>query len=73
MAGSSQNWPFILKDLRAQAGLSERAAAEKAGIARSTLRKMEAGGFIIMVEKLECLLDIYGYDLEAVLRTKFED
>lgn len=68
MAMASQDWPFVLKDLRKQSGLSERDAAVKAGIARSTLRKLEAGGHEIVVSKLEKVLDIYGYDLEAVYR-----
>ncbi|WP_321797387.1 helix-turn-helix transcriptional regulator [Caballeronia sp. J97] len=59
----------MLKDARRVAGLSQKELAERAGIARTTLARMEtlARGDM-SVSALVRLLEAAGYDLRAVKR-----
>ncbi|SAK53514.1 XRE family transcriptional regulator [Caballeronia temeraria] len=59
----------MLKDARRAAGLSQKELAERAGVARTTLARMEtlARGDM-SVSALVRLLEAAGYDLRAVKR-----
>lgn len=59
----------MLKDARRDAGLSQKELAERAGVARTTLARMEtlARGDM-SVSALARLLEAAGYDLHVVKR-----
>lgn len=59
----------MLKDARRDAGLSQKELAERAGVARTTLARMEtlARGDM-SVSALARLLEAAGYDLRVVKR-----
>jgi transcriptional regulator with XRE-family HTH domain len=59
----------MLKKARLQAGLSQREMAERAGVARTTVTRMEtAAKGDMSVSALVRLLDGAGYDLKIVLQ-----
>lgn len=62
-------WCQMLKALREEAGLSQRALAAKAGICRSTLRRFEVGLATGDLPILERILDALGYELDVVVKT----
>jgi transcriptional regulator with XRE-family HTH domain len=49
-----------VKDLRAQAGLSTRAAASQAGLSSAKLNRIELGNRMITLEDMVALLVVYG-------------
>jgi ribosome-binding protein aMBF1 (putative translation factor) len=63
-------WGEIVRSIRIEQGLSQRQLAELSGVNRNVLRRLENEGGSSTVEVLERLLEIVGYDLEAICITK---
>jgi transcriptional regulator with XRE-family HTH domain len=59
-------WCNLVRELRAERGLSQRQAAIAASINRSTLRRLERCRASPKISVLERLLTLYGYELDAV-------
>ena len=59
-------WGFLIRSLREEQHVSQRALAEKTKISRSTLRKIEAGESTGDIAVVETLLAYLGYELEAI-------
>lgn len=60
------NWGRLIKELRAETGISQRKLASKSSVSRSTLARLERGsthGFVTDVEKLLAAL---GYELDVM-------
>src|SRR6266508_2982159 len=54
-----------VRDLRASAGLSERAAARKLGTSQTQLRRMEDPRYLPSLRSLARLATVYGYELKV--------
>lgn len=66
-------WGDLIKELREEQGFTQRQLATRAGVNRTTLRRIEnkqARGDIDVIEKL---LDFLGYELEAIHRDALEE
>lgn len=61
-------WGKLIRDLREEMSLSQRALADRVPVNRKTLRALERGETAGDVPMLEKLLDFFGYDLEAIKR-----
>lgn len=57
----------LLREARAQAGLSQRALAERAGVAQSEIARIESGRQDPSFTRLEQLLRAAGYDMKVGL------
>lgn len=57
----------VLREARAQAGLSQRALAARAGIAQSEIARIESGKQDPSFERLSRLVRGAGFDLKVVL------
>jgi len=57
----------VLREARAEAGLSQRALAERAGVAQSEIARIETGRQDPSFTRLEQLLRAAGYDLRLEL------
>ena len=55
---------LVLKKLREDAGLSQRALAEQLGLQQPAVARWEAGGVRIPVNRIEELLNHFGYGIE---------
>lgn len=63
------DWGKIIKECRKEAGLSQEDAANAAGLSPTWLGSLERGNQRNpTVTNLERILDVYGYDLEAIQR-----
>lgn len=58
----------LLREARARAGLSQRALAERAGVAQSEIARIENGRQEPGFARLEHLLRAAGYDMKIELR-----
>lgn len=66
MKNTVPEWPAeIVKELRIDAGLTQRQLSTKAGLHENTVGKMERGEYCT-ISSLEALLDALGYELEVV-------
>jgi len=63
-----QFWANLVKELRLSNRLSQRQLSEQADVPRNTLRRIETGKTVPDVVALERILDVMGYDLDAILR-----
>lgn len=63
-----QFWANLVKELRLSSGLSQRQLSEKSDVPRNTLRRIESGKTVPDVVALERILDVMGYDLDAIMR-----
>lgn len=63
-----QFWANLVKELRLHSGLSQRQLSEASGVPRNTLRRIETAKTVPDVVALESILDVMGYDLDAILR-----
>lgn len=61
-------WGQLIKSLREERGISQRALSAETDINRSTLRNIENGSLIADIDVMEKLLGFFGYDLEAIYR-----
>lgn len=69
MAEEEQNfWGRLIANLREEQGISQRTLAEKTGVYRSTLRRIEEGATSADMRTMEKLLSYLGYELEALER-----
>jgi len=57
----------LIREARAQARLSQRALAERAGVAQSEISRIESGRQDPSLTRLEQLLRAAGYDLKVEL------
>jgi transcriptional regulator with XRE-family HTH domain len=69
---TSLDWPKLLKDLRKEAGLSQRELADMTGLPQRTLAEYESmiNNRHLSIYRVEKILDCLGYDLDACLRDK---
>ena len=69
---TSLDWPKLLKDLRKEAGLSQRELADLTGLPQRTLAEYESmiTNRHLSIYRVEKILDCLGYDLDACLRDK---
>lgn len=61
-------WAILVKELRLANGLSQRQLSESSNVPRNTLRRIETGKTVPDVVALERILDVMGYDLDAIQR-----
>lgn len=66
-------WGKLIRQLRAEHGVSEREISKRSHVARTTVRKIEAGTGRPTVPQIEALLGVFGYELDAFPRHKEED
>jgi len=66
------DWPKLLRDLRKEAGLSQRELADLTGLPQRTLAEYESmiNNRHLSIYRVEKILDCLGYDLDACLRDK---
>ena len=66
------DWPKLLKDLRKEAGLSQRELSDMTGLPQRTLAEYESmiNNRHLSIYRVEKILDCLGYDLDACLRDK---
>ena len=63
------NWGKIIRECREESGMSQEEAANAAGLSLTWLGSVERGKKRNpTVLRLERILDVYGYDLEAIQR-----
>ena len=64
------DWPKLLRDLRKEAGLSQRELADLTGLPQRTLAEYESmiNNRHLSIYRVEKILDCLGYDLDACLR-----
>jgi len=69
---TSLDWPKLLRDLRKEAGLSQRELADLTGLPQRTLAEYESmiNNRHLSIYRVEKILDCLGYDLDACLRDK---
>ena len=60
------DWSALLRDLRLERGLSQRALCREAKINRSTLRRMENGETSIDLPTFEAVLSALGHELDVL-------
>ena len=65
-AVSRSFWGNLIRQLRNDAGLTQRRLAQTARVNRSTLRAIEAGNVAGDITVIERLLAVFGYELEAL-------
>lgn len=59
-------WGKLIRDLRAEQGLSKRKLALESGVNRSTLRRLEDGKTTGPINVIEDILAVLGYELDAI-------
>lgn len=66
------DWPKLLKDLRNEAGLSQRELAEQADLPQRTLSEYESmvSNRHLSIYRVEKILNSLGYELDAFLKDK---
>lgn len=64
-AEAAKRWGELLRQLREEAGMSQRCACRESGVNRSTLRTIELGQGLLSIDHIECLLAAYGFELEV--------
>lgn len=62
-----RQWGKIVRDIREERGISQRALADLAQVNRSSLRRIEEGKTDGQMETVERILGVLGYELEAHL------
>tara|TARA_R110000744_G_scaffold220483_4_gene339310 strand:+ start:7075 stop:7287 length:213 start_codon:yes stop_codon:yes gene_type:complete len=69
---TSLDWPKLLRDLRKEAGLSQRELSDITGLPQRTLAEYESmiNNRHLSIYRVEKILDCLGYDLDACLRDK---
>ena len=66
-------WGDLIKELREEQGLTQRQLATRAGVNRTTLRRIESKRARGDIDVIETLLDFLGYELEAIHRDAVEE
>ncbi len=56
----------VVKKLRKEAGISQKELAEYSGVGLALVRKIEQGGSTMQVDKVNQILSLFNYTLEAV-------
>ncbi len=56
----------VVKKLRKDAGISQKELAEYSGVGLALVRKIEQGGSTMQVDKVNRILSLFNYTLEAV-------
>ena len=67
------NWSQLLRDLRAETGLTQKDLAYRAKISQRTLAEYENVGLSrqLSIYKVEQILDALGYEIDVFLRDRF--
>lgn len=63
------DWSTLIRELREEAGLSQRELAKRAAVNRSTIRRIESGDARGDIDSLETLMGALGYELEVVVQS----
>ena len=56
----------VVKKLRKDAGISQKELAEYSGVGLTLVRKIEQGGSTMQLDKVNRILSLFNYTLEAV-------
>jgi transcriptional regulator with XRE-family HTH domain len=66
------NWSQVLKDLRKEAGITQKDLAYKARMPQRTVAEYEnaSKGRHLSIYKVEALLRILGYEIDVFLRSR---
>ena len=66
------DWPKLLKDLRKEAGLSQRELADMTGLPQRTLAEYESmiTNRHLSIYRVEKILNSLGYELDTFLKDK---
>ena len=56
----------VVKKLRKEAGISQKELAEYSGVGLALVRKIEQGGSTMQLDKVNQILSLFNYTLEAV-------
>ena len=59
-------WPDLVRTLRRDRGMSQRALSDLARVPRNTLRKIEDGDAVASVHTMERILAVLGHELEVM-------
>ena len=63
---AARSWGSLIRALRTKHGVSQRNLARWSGTNRSTLRRMENGTCLGMLDDIEAMLAALGYELDAI-------
>ncbi|WP_276118388.1 helix-turn-helix domain-containing protein [Pararhizobium qamdonense] len=63
----SSDWQKLVRDLQIEQGISERKLAVLARLNRTTLRRFLTRKGSMELERIERLLSVFGYELDAVM------
>jgi len=66
-------WGKLLKDLRAEQRVTQRALSAQTGVNRATIRRIELGLISPELRIMERLLDHLGYEMEALARASLDE
>ncbi len=70
MKTNTQNTPSgiaaTLKELRSKAGLTQQESARRSGVGLRFVREVEQGKTTVRMDKVNQVLALFGYHLEAV-------
>lgn len=64
-------WGALIRSLREEQGVSQRALAINSKVSRTALRRLESGVSSASVNDVERLLETLGYELDALKRDGF--
>ncbi len=73
MSEGENFWGGLLRDLRAEQRVTQRALAAQTGVNRATIRRIELGLISPPLRVMECLLDHLGYEIEAIERVGVDE
>lgn len=69
MTRAPDYWPSMIRDLCREHGVSMRSLSARAGVHRQSLGRFLKGAGSIRVSKLERILAVFGYGLDAYLKS----
>lgn len=59
-------WPTLIRSLMAERGFSARGICASTGWPRATFRRYLNGQTAIPIDRLEVMLDMFGYEVDAI-------
>jgi predicted transcriptional regulator len=65
------NWSILLRDLRVESGITQKALARKADLPQRTIAECESVRLSrqLSIYKVETILDALGYEIDVFLRS----
>ena len=73
MANGENFWGSLLRDLRSEQRVTQRALSAQTGVNRATIRRIELGLISPELRVIERLLNHLGYEIEALERASVEE